>query len=127
MRQLIAEQRRAKEEQASQQALKTIQRALHEAILALPPEEYDWFDIKSRTRHGAGGSGSVGEAAEPDGAEAETGVGIAEPAAPAQAQRQFFDLRDRCSRSSYRRRRAPCRSTNRANPARCRAPVRGAA
>lgn len=91
LRQLIAEQRRAEEEQASQQALKAIQKAFHEAILALPPEEYDWFDIKGRTRHGTGGSGGAGDAREADG-EAETGVGIAEPAAPAEVQRQFFEF-----------------------------------
>jgi hypothetical protein len=92
LRRLIAEQRRAEEEQASQQALKAIQKAFHEAILALPPEEYDWFDIKGRARHGTGGTGSSGEAAGIDGAETETGVAIAEPASPAEAQRQFFEF-----------------------------------
>ena len=33
---LIEEQQRAEEEQASQQSLKAIQRAFHEALLALP-------------------------------------------------------------------------------------------
>jgi hypothetical protein len=47
---LIEEQQRAEEEQASQQSLKAIQRAFHEALLALPPEEYDWFDVQSRAR-----------------------------------------------------------------------------
>jgi Histidine kinase-, DNA gyrase B-, and HSP90-like ATPase len=47
---LIDEQQRAEEEQASQQSLKAIQRAFHEALLALPPEEYDWFDVQSRAR-----------------------------------------------------------------------------
>lgn len=92
LRQLIAEQRRAEEEQASQQALKAIQKAFHEAILALPPEEYDWFDIKSRTRQGTAGSGGSGEAAGVDGAEGEAGVAITEPASPAEAQRQFFEF-----------------------------------
>src|SRR5215813_13595577 len=44
---LIEEQQRAEEEQASQQSLKAVQRAFHEALLALPPEEYDWFDVQS--------------------------------------------------------------------------------
>src|ERR1700676_832948 len=51
---LIEEQQRAEEEQASQQSLKAIQRAFHEALLALPREEYDWFDIQGRTRRGGG-------------------------------------------------------------------------
>ncbi len=85
---LIAEQRRAEEEQASQQALKAIQRAFHEAILALPPEEYDWFDIKARGRNGAPAGGT----AEAAGEEIEPGVGVAEPPAAESAQRQFFEF-----------------------------------
>ena len=46
---IIEEQRRAEEEQASQEQLRTIQRAFREALLALPAEEYDWFDIHART------------------------------------------------------------------------------
>ena len=47
---LIEAQRRAEEEQANQQSLRTIQRAFREALLALPPEEYDWFDIQARAQ-----------------------------------------------------------------------------
>ena len=47
---LIDEQQRAEEEQASQQSLKAIQKAFHEAMLALPREEYDWFDVQGRAR-----------------------------------------------------------------------------
>ena len=47
---LIEAQQRAEEEQASQQSLRAIQRAFREALLALPPEEYDWFDIQARAR-----------------------------------------------------------------------------
>jgi len=92
LRELIAEQRRAEEEQASQQALKTIQKAFHEAILALPPEEYDWFEIKGRARHGATASGGADGTGEAAGDDAESGLGIAEPAGPAAAQRQFFEF-----------------------------------
>jgi len=45
---LIEEQRRAGEEQASREQLRTIQRAFREALLALPAEEYDWFDVHAR-------------------------------------------------------------------------------
>src|SRR6202023_3883978 len=45
---VIAEQRRAEKEQASREQLRAIQRAFREALLALPAEEYDWFDIHAR-------------------------------------------------------------------------------
>jgi len=51
---LIEEQQRAEEEQASQQSLRAIQRAFREALLALPPEEYDWFDVQARARNASG-------------------------------------------------------------------------
>jgi hypothetical protein len=53
---LIDEQQRAEEEQASQQSLKAIQRAFHEAMLALPREEYDWFDVHGRALKEGGGA-----------------------------------------------------------------------
>ncbi len=42
---VIEEQRRAQEERSSKQILKTVQMALKEAILSLPQEEYDWFEV----------------------------------------------------------------------------------
>jgi len=42
---IIAEQRKAEEERSSRQVLRRVQRALKEAFLRLPQEEYDWFDI----------------------------------------------------------------------------------
>ena len=42
---LIEEQQRAEEEQTSREVLRSVQRALKEALLALPAEEYDWFDL----------------------------------------------------------------------------------
>jgi hypothetical protein len=47
---VIQEQQRAEEEQTSREVLRSVQRALREALLALPAEEYDWFDL-----HEAGG------------------------------------------------------------------------
>ena len=43
---IIDEQKRAEEERASRKILRSIQKAFKEALLALPDEEYDWFDIK---------------------------------------------------------------------------------
>ncbi len=49
---LVEEQRKAEEERASRQTLRTIQRAFREALLSLPPEEYDWFDIRAHDTDG---------------------------------------------------------------------------
>ena len=45
LQQIIEEQRKAEEERSSRQVLRRVQRALKEAFLRLPQEEYDWFDI----------------------------------------------------------------------------------
>jgi hypothetical protein len=88
---LIAAQQRAEEEQASQQSLKAIQRAFYEALLALPREEYDWFDIQGRARREGGtarpSGGGIWETTgfDPDMA------GVAEPTSAPRPQRQFFD------------------------------------
>ena len=86
---VIEAQERAEEEQASQQSLREIQRAFREALLALPPEEYDWFDVQARASSG-GGPGKPGA---DDAAPREEGadLGVAEPDLSDQAQRQFFD------------------------------------
>lgn len=49
---IIAAQKRAEEEQASKRILRSVQRALREALLNLPAEEYDWFDIHADTKGG---------------------------------------------------------------------------
>jgi hypothetical protein len=89
---LIEAQQRAEEEQASQQSLRAIQRAFREALLALPPEEYDWFDIQARARSESGplrpSAGGVGPATGEDGA---ADFGVAEPSFNNGVQKQFFD------------------------------------
>jgi hypothetical protein len=84
---LIEEQKRAEEERTSRDTLRAIQRAFREAMISLPTEEYDWFDVEAR-RQGAGGTESV----PPDAAEAD---GLALPGADeeeaASRQRQFFE------------------------------------
>jgi hypothetical protein len=47
---IIEEQRRAEEEQTSRDVLRSIQKAIKEAILTLPAQEYDWFNIREETR-----------------------------------------------------------------------------
>ncbi|MBI3372627.1 MAG: ATP-binding protein [Betaproteobacteria bacterium] len=89
---VIEDQRRAEDEQASRELLRAIQRAFREALLALPAEEYDWFDIHARAmRPSAGGAADQGGGAPPvDGADAFEGV--AEPEAGEDRQRQFFEF-----------------------------------
>ncbi len=57
---LIDELQRAEEERASEKTLRSIKRAFREALLALPAEEYDWFDIHETLRgRPAGGPDAV--------------------------------------------------------------------
>ena len=82
---LIEEQRRAEEERASRQILRTIQKAFREALLALPPEEYDWFDVRANgnvpRRPEAESQGMVVTDEREEGADAPQG----------DAQKAFFD------------------------------------
>jgi hypothetical protein len=85
--QFIEEQRRAEEERASRDVLRSIQKALKEAILTLPAEEYDWFNIREESKS------DRSQAREPLGSDAmilrETN---AEPEAAATVeQKQFFE------------------------------------
>jgi hypothetical protein len=89
---LIEAQQRAEEEQASQQSLRAIQRAFREALLALPPEEYDWFDIQARARNGSGSPrSSAGEKGSAREEEESADLGATEPTFKPAVQRQFFD------------------------------------
>ncbi len=87
---LIEEQQRAEEEQASQQSLKAIQKAFHEAMLALPREEYDWFDVQGRAREGGLSNAATGSL--PAGTDWQEELpGVAERNSSESPQRQFFD------------------------------------
>jgi hypothetical protein len=89
---LIEEQQRAEEEQASQQSLKAIQKAFHEASLALPREEYDWFDVQGRARQ-EGGAANAAAGGLPAGTDWQEELpGVAEPSPSESPQRQFFDF-----------------------------------
>lgn len=83
---MIAEQRRAEDERASRKMLNTIRKAFREALLALPAEEYDWFDLRER-RPGRGGG--LHDADEPIPMEDEAGGHP--PAETSGVQKQFFE------------------------------------
>ena len=61
---IIEDQQRAEEERASRDVLRSVQGALKEALLALPAEEYDWFDLRrgegKRRPRTVGASGACG-------------------------------------------------------------------
>lgn len=86
---IIDEQRRAEEEHTSREILRTIQKAFQEALLALPAEEYDWFDVRAK---GASRPRRPGEGAEgaplTESAEGIPGPGE-EPGEP--VQKRFFE------------------------------------
>ena len=88
---VIEAQRRAEEEQANRESLRAIQRAFREAMLALPREEYDWFDIQARSLQAVGtgpsADGRVQSLEEEEGVVA----GLPESRESESAQRQFFD------------------------------------
>ena len=88
---LIDEQQRAEEEQANQQSLKAIQKAFHEAMLALPREEYDWFDVQGRAgQEGVAARLSAGGV--PDGTDLEDLMpGLPQAGRIDSPQRQFFE------------------------------------
>ena len=86
---LIEAQRRAEEEQANRESLRAIQRAFREAMLVLPREEYDWFDIQSRSPQASGAGEPPERSVEAPSAEEEGGV--PEPRRGEPTQRQFFD------------------------------------
>jgi hypothetical protein len=50
---IVDQQRKAEEERTSRDTLRSIQKALREALLSLPDEEYDWFNVRD------GGNGNL--------------------------------------------------------------------
>jgi hypothetical protein len=86
---LVEKEKQAEEEKASQDILKSVQRALKEAFLSLPREEYGWLEIQ-----GEGGgkktgpeSGSLPPAGEPGIAEEAKG----ELGLDGDAERKFYE------------------------------------
>jgi Histidine kinase-, DNA gyrase B-, and HSP90-like ATPase len=88
---IIEQQRRAEDEKASRELLRTIQRAFREAILTLPIEEYDWFDIQSRAQRPAAGDSKDALPTETDAGD-DALLGVSEPEPKQEKQRQFFEF-----------------------------------
>jgi len=86
LNEMLEAQRRAEEEQTSRALLQTIQRAFREAFLALPAEEYDWFDVRARAQRSAGAGNREAEPGE------EITPGVREPEGADVKQRKFFEF-----------------------------------
>jgi hypothetical protein len=90
---IVADQQKAEEERASRDVLRSVQGALKEALLALPAEEYDWFDLhrgEGKRRPRTTAEAVPGEAGWP--AEQAVSVEGAANEAEEEAQRQFFEF-----------------------------------
>jgi hypothetical protein len=86
----IDEQKRAAEEQASKEILRSIHRAFREALLTLPVEEYDWFQIPEGREDGHSGRRKSGLSLQDQGEDQERML-AADDASEA-PQREFFDF-----------------------------------
>jgi hypothetical protein len=89
---IIEDQQRAEEERTSRDVLRSVQGALKEALLALPAEEYDWFDL-----HRGEGKRRPRTAAESEPVDAShandqaIAIEAADNQEGAEGQRQFFE------------------------------------
>jgi hypothetical protein len=88
---LIEAQRRAEEEQANRESLRAIQRAFREAMLVLPREEYNWFEIQARSAQTVGANESGGRGAQLGGEGEDIVPGLPEPNGGESLQRHFFE------------------------------------
>ncbi|HUG70802.1 MAG TPA: ATP-binding protein [Pirellulaceae bacterium] len=52
LNEIIAEQKEAEQDEVNRDTLRSIQRAFKEAMLALPEEEYDWFEVYGMAHRG---------------------------------------------------------------------------
>ncbi len=89
---VIEQQRRAEDEQASREQLKAIQRAFKEALLSLPAEEYDWFDIRARALRATPTPAGDLDSSPASGANENEILGATEPQLAEEKQRQFFEF-----------------------------------
>jgi hypothetical protein len=97
LQQIINDQRKAEEERSSRQILRRVQRALKEAFLRLPQEEYDWFDIYGEKPQKSPGSlissGPIGSGSrEENGRASENAADVTELDDIDAGQKQFFEF-----------------------------------
>jgi hypothetical protein len=86
----IEEQKRAAEEQASKEILHSIHRAFREALLKLPEEEYDWFQVHDGKRDLRSGRRNMGISLSDQGSDQDQTLTAGETHEA--LQRKFFDF-----------------------------------
>ncbi len=86
---IIDELKKAEDERASRKVLNSIRRAFREAMLALPAEEYDWFDIQREIDKRGGRNRTNGESGGEMSASSDETVSGESGGTP---QREFFDF-----------------------------------
>lgn len=93
LNQVIAEQQHAEEEQTSRQLLKTVRNAFKEALLMLPRDDYEWFEIEGEKKKqtGAGRSSDSGRNEESLGVDIEADQ-AGENKTAGSRQKQFFEF-----------------------------------
>ena len=92
---LLDEQKRAEEEEASRQILGRVTRALREAFLHLPTEEYGWLAAKTHEAKRPGSASGPGDGGPSDldpGEDASFGEYLPDPLAKGDSQKDFFDF-----------------------------------
>jgi len=90
---IIEDQQRAEEERATRDVLRSVQGALKEALLALPAEEYDWFDLhrgEGRRRLRTAGHSEPMEASPAD--DHAVAIEATDGQEGSEGQRQFFEF-----------------------------------
>ncbi len=89
---IIEDQQRAEDERASRDVLRSVQGALKEALLALPAEEYDWFDLHRGEGKRRPRTTAHAESAEPLRADDQAAaIAAADNQEDSEGQRQFFE------------------------------------
>jgi hypothetical protein len=89
---IIEDQQRAEEERTSRDVLRSVQGALKEALLALPAEEYDWFELhRSEGKRRPASPSETTLAGAPDARGQLMPIEVREDRGLDDSQRQFFE------------------------------------
>ncbi len=96
---IIDREKQAEEEQASRTILKSVQKAFKEAFLALPPEDYGWFDLHtgSRSSRNPPSTSAAGDQPEetaeshPTDAPAASDIMVADETGERREEREFYN------------------------------------
>ncbi|MCZ6644392.1 MAG: ATP-binding protein [Gammaproteobacteria bacterium] len=92
LEQIVEEHRRAEDEHASERMLKRLRRAFREAILSLPVEDYDWFEIHKQVHTATQGEDVSNGADGDDSAESLDDGVIPDDATAGRKQKDFFEF-----------------------------------